>query len=75
MIRLHKRFTDDQIAEFIHKYLRKEVERKHLQPILGINKIRLEETSLEKKLIEDKEVPIRPYDYSYIKDLLERDHK
>ena len=34
-----------------------------------------EKLFLEKKLIEDKEVPIRPYDYSYIKDLLERDHK
>jgi hypothetical protein len=35
---IHKRFTDEQIMEFIQKYLRKEVERKHLQEVLGINK-------------------------------------
>jgi len=40
VVQLHKRFTDEQIKEFIQKYLRKEVERKHLQEVLGINKTR-----------------------------------
>lgn len=111
MVQLHKRFTDEQIKEFIQKYLKKEVERKHLQEVLGINKTRffalvkkyrvdfssfsiqyvrekktrsiskstekniLKELSVEKKLIEDKDVPIRSYNYSYIKDRLEIDYK
>lgn len=111
MVQLHKRFTDEQIKEFIQKYLRKEVARKHLQEVLGINKTRLfalvkayradsssfsiqyvrekttrgipaaveknifKELSIEKKLIENKEVPIRSYNYSYIKDRLENDYK
>jgi len=108
---LHKRFTDEQIKEFIQKYLRKEVERKHLQEVLEISKTRffalvkayradsssfsiqynrekktrsipktiekniIKELSVEKILIEDKDVPIRSYNYSYIKDLLEKDYK
>ena len=111
MVQLHKRFTDEQIKEFIQKYLKKEVERKHLQEVLGINKTRffalvkkyrvdfssfsiqyvrekktrsiskstekniLKELSVEKRLIEDKDVPIRSYNYSYIKDRLEIDYK
>lgn len=111
MVQLHKRFTDEQIKEFIQKYLKKEVERKHLQEVLGINKTRffalvkkyrvdfssfsiqyvrekktrsiskstekniLKELSVEKKLIEDKDVPIRSYNYSYIKDRLEIDYE
>jgi len=111
LTQIHKRFTDEQIKEFIQKYLRKELERKHLQEVLGINKTRffalvkayradsssfsiqyirekktrnipkavekniLRELSSEKKLIDDKEVPIRSYNYSYIKDRLDRDYK
>ena len=111
MVQLHKRFTDEQIKEFIQRYLKKEIERKHLQEVLGINKTRffalvkkyrvdfssfsiqyvrekktrsipkstekniLKELSVEKKLIEDKDVPIRSYNYSYIKDRLEIDYK
>jgi hypothetical protein len=111
VVQLHKRFTDEQIKEFIQKYLRKEVERKHLQEVLGINKTRffalvkeyradsfsfsiqyirekrtrsiskgieksiLKELSIEKKLIENKDVPIRSYNYSYIKDRLAIDYK
>lgn len=111
MVQLHKRFTDEQIRELIQKYLRKEVERRHLQKVLGISKTRFfalvkgyradsssfsiqyirekktrviskgieknifKELSLEKKLIEDKDIPIRSYNYSYIKDRLEQDYK
>lgn len=111
VVQLHKRFTDEQVKEFIQKYLRKEVKRKHLQEVLGINKTRffallkayrvasesfsvkyvrekktrsitaateesiLKELSIEKKLIDAKDVPIRSYNYSYIKDRLERDYK
>ncbi len=35
----------------------------------------LNELSIEKRLIEDKDVPIRSYNYSYIKDRLEIDYK
>lgn len=111
MVQIHKRFTDDQIKEFIQRYLKKEVARKHLQEVLGINKTRffalvkgyradassfsiqyvrekktrsiskgvekniLKELSIERELIEDKDVPIRSYNYSYIKDRLEQDYK
>jgi len=108
---LHKKFTDDQIVELLGKYLRKEVGRRYIQEILGINKTRffalvkayrddpahfsiqyvrkvktrtvpmdierniLKELSIEKKLIEDKNVPLHCYNYSYIKDRLEKDYK
>jgi len=108
---VHKKFTDDQIKELIGKYLRKEVGRKYLQEILGINKTRffalvkayrdnplqfsiqyrrrgktreipevieiniLKELSIEKKLIEDKNVPLHSYNYSYIKDRLKKEYR
>ncbi len=40
MKQLHKKFTDEQVIELFGKYLRKEVGRKYLQEILGINKTR-----------------------------------
>lgn len=111
MIQLHRKFTNEQVKELIEKYLRKEVGRRYLQEILGINKTRffalvkayrdnpfafsiqyvrkcktraipeavevniLKELSIEKKLIEDKNIPIRSYNYSYIKDCLEKKYK
>jgi hypothetical protein len=111
LTQLHRKFTDEQVKELIEKYLRKEVGRKYLQEILGINKTRffalvkayrdnpsafsiryvrkgktraipkavevniLKELAIEKTLIEDKDVPIRSYNYSYIKDRLEREYK
>lgn len=111
MVQLHKKFTDDQVIELIEKYLRKEVGRRYLQKILGINKTRffalvkayrdnpfgfsiryvrkfktraipetvetniLKELSIEKKLIENKNIPIHSYNYSYIKDCLEEKYK
>jgi len=38
MAQLHKKFTDEQVKELLEKYLRKEVERKYLQEIMGIGK-------------------------------------
>ena len=38
MAQLHKKFTDDQVIELLKKYLRKEVGRRYIQEILGINK-------------------------------------
>lgn len=111
MAQIHKKFTDDQVKELLEKYLRKEVGRKYLQEILGINKTRffalvkaycdnplqfsiqyvrkgktraipeaveiniLKELSIEKKLIGDKNVPLRSYNYSYIKDRLKKEYR
>jgi hypothetical protein len=36
MSQLHKRFTSDQVKEFLERYLKNEVERKYIQEILGI---------------------------------------
>jgi len=40
LVQLHKKFTDNQVKELIEKYLRKEVGRRYLQEILGIEKTR-----------------------------------
>jgi len=40
MVQLHKKFTDSQIKELIERYLRKEIERKYIQEVLGIGKTR-----------------------------------
>ena len=39
-MQLHRKFTNEQVKELIEKYLRKEVGRRYLQEILGINKTR-----------------------------------
>ena len=108
MTQLHKKFTDTQVKELLQRYLRKEIERKHIQQILFISKRRffslikqyrenpkgfsiqyhrktktraisqsieeniIKELSIEKELIEDRDVPLKSYNYSYIKDLLEK---
>ncbi len=40
MVELHKRFTDSQVKELIERYLRKEIERRYIQEVLGIGKTR-----------------------------------
>jgi hypothetical protein len=40
MAQIHKRFTDDQVKELIERYMKKEIERKYVQEILGIGKAR-----------------------------------
>lgn len=106
MVQVHKKFTDDQVQNLLGRYLKHEIERKYIQEILGIGKVRffallkeyrknpqcfsikyqrttkpklsneaeeaiIKELMMEKKLIENQGVPIRKYNYSYIKDLLE----
>lgn len=110
MAQLHKKFTDSQVKELVERYLKKEIESKYIQQILGIGKTRffalvkhyrtnpvdfsinysrktknripqstekniIKELRIEKKLIENKEVPLRSYNYSYIKDRLENTYK
>jgi len=110
MKQLHKKFTDFQIKDLMTRYLKKEVERKDLQKVLGIKKTRffalikrlkedpenfsvsyfrsmptrtiskaietniIKELNTEKDLIKAKDVPIRCYNYSYIKEILENDY-
>ena len=110
MKQLHKKFTDFQIKNLMTRYLKKEVERKDIQKVLGIKKTRffalikrlkedpenfsvsyfrsmptrtiskdietniIKELKIEKDLIKAKDVPIRCYNYSYIKDILENDY-
>lgn len=40
MAQIHRRFTDEQVRDLFKRYVRKEVERKHLQEMLGIAKTR-----------------------------------
>jgi transposase len=107
MSQLHKRFTSDQVKELLERYLRNEIERKHLQEVLGIQERRffalvrqyrenphhftiqyhraspprisealqknlLFELSIEKDIIQNKDVPLTSYNYSYIKDRLRK---
>ncbi len=107
MSQLHKRFTSDQVKELLERYLRNEIERKHLQKILGIKERRffalvrqyrkdphhftiqyhrtspprisealeknlLSELSIEKDIIQNKDVPLASYNYTYIKDRLRK---
>jgi hypothetical protein len=107
---LHKKFTDSQVKELIERYLKKEIERKYIQEILGIKKARffvlvaeyrkdpikfsiqyarttknripkstekniIKELKVDKKLIENKDVPLRRYNYSYVKYQLENKYK
>ena len=37
---IHTKFTTDQVKELLVKYLKKEVERKYMQQMLGIGKSR-----------------------------------
>jgi len=45
MSQLHKRFISDQVKELLERYLRNEIQRKHLQEILklmGLKSARLQ---------------------------------
>src|SRR5512136_140407 len=110
MSQLHKRFTSDQLKELLERYLRNEIERKHLQEILGIKERRFfalvrqyrenpyhftiqyrrttplriskdleqnifKELSIEKEIIQNKEIPLNSYNYSYIKDRLKGQYR
>ena len=110
MVQLHKKFTDDQVKSLFKRYLKKEIERKYVQEIMGIGKSRfftllkdyrknpeqfslqykrttkpklskiaekaiIKELKIEKKMIENKDIPIRKYNYSYGKDRLESEYQ
>ncbi len=110
MPQLHKRFTSDQVKEFLERYLNKEVERTYIQEILTIKKRRfftlinqykedpqhfsvqyqratppriskdleqniLKELSIEKGIIQNKEIPLKSYNYSFIKDRLKKEYR
>jgi hypothetical protein len=64
---LVKKYQEDPNS-FSIQYTRKKATRKI--PQMAEKNI-LKELSIEKKLIQDKDVPIRSYNYSYIKDHLE----
>ncbi len=38
MVQLDKELTDSQIKELVERYLRKKIERKYIQKVLGIGK-------------------------------------
>ena len=40
MVQIHKEFTNSQVKELVERYLRKEIERKYIQEVLGIGKTR-----------------------------------
>jgi hypothetical protein len=106
MPQLHKRFVDSQVKELFARYLKKEIERGHVQEVLGIGKSRffalagkfrkdpeafsvryirenatheisrdveeniIKELSIEKALIQNPEIRLYCYNYSYIRDRL-----
>src|SRR4030066_156298 len=106
MSQLHKRFTSEQVKEFLDRYLNNEIEGIYIQEILGIKRRRfflllkqykenpqdftvqyrrtkaprtispvieqtiLKELSIDKKIIQNKEIPLKSYNYSFIKDRL-----
>ena len=110
MKQLHKKFTDCQVKDLMERYLKRKIERKDLEKVLGIKKTRffalikrfkddpenfsvsyfrstptrtiskaietniIKELNIEKDLIKTKDAPIRCYNYSYIKDILENDY-
>jgi len=37
---IHKKFTTEQIKDYLESYIQKKIERKHIQNILGIKKVR-----------------------------------
>jgi len=110
MSQIHKRFSCDEVKELLERYLKKEIERKYIQEILGIGKSRffmlislyredpqrftihyerntpariskeiehniVKELSIEKGIIENKEIPLKSYNYSFIKDRLRKKYR
>ncbi len=111
MSQLHKRFTSDQVKEFLERYSKNEIERDYIQQILGIKRRRffmllkeykenpqlftiqyrkttpsrsispdiehniLKELATDKKIIRDKEIPLRSYNYSYIQKRLRKTYR
>jgi hypothetical protein len=62
----------DSPSEFSIRYVRKGKTRAIPEAVEGNI---LKELAIEKKLIDDENIPLRSYNYSYIKDHLEREYK
>jgi hypothetical protein len=111
MSQLHKRFTSNQVKEFLERHSKNEIERNYIQEILGIKRRRffvllkeykenpqlftiqyqkatpsrsispdiehniLKELATDKKIIRDKEIPLRSYNYSYIQKRLRKTYR
>jgi hypothetical protein len=110
MVQVHKTFTDEQVKELMQRYVNQQVDRKHLQGLLGIKERRffdllkkykddpqnftiqyhrnsnpkipqatekniIKELKTEQKIIQNPQVPLRTYNYSYIQDLLAQKYK
>ena len=110
MTQIHKTFSDQEVRELLERYLNQQVDRKHLQEVLGIRKRRffdllkkykenpqnftiqyqrasnpkiskelektiVKELKKEQKIIQNPEIPLQTYNYSYIRDLLADKYK
>lgn len=107
---LHKKFNNEQVKDFMKRYINGEIERKYLQELLGVKKTRffalikqykdnpdnfsiqytritttrtiskeienniLKELTIDKTIIENKDIPLKKYNYSYVKDRLEKEY-
>ena len=56
MVQIHKTFTDEQAKELMQRYVNQQVDRKHLQGLLGIKELKTEQ-----KIIPNPNVPLRTY--------------
>jgi hypothetical protein len=108
MSQLHKRFSSDQVKEFLERYSKNEIEQNYIQEILGIKRRRffmllkeykenpqlftiqyrktapsrsispdieqniLKELTTDKKIIQNKKIPLSSYNYSYIQKRLSK---
>ncbi len=110
MAQIHKTFSDQEVRELLERYVNQQVDRKHLQGVLGIRERRffdllkkykedpknftiryqrvsnpkiskelektiVKELKKEQKIIQNPEIPLRTYNYSYIRDLLADKYK
>ena len=107
---IHKKFTTQQVKELLEKYLKKEIERKYVEQILGIKKAMffrvlqsyrrnpeqfsveykrsgstrsiapevknniIKELAIDKKAIQNKDIALYRYNYSYIQKRLEENY-
>ena len=53
MAQIHKKFTEDQVKDFIERYLQKKIERKYIE------KNMIKELKVEKNLIQDKNLLLK----------------
>jgi hypothetical protein len=61
MAQIHKRFSDSDVKALLKRYIKKEIERKYIEDILGIKRRRFCE--LVKKYKEDPDAFTIEYNY------------